>query len=109
MRRPGTEPQRRSVVVYFDGDVLKTIEAPELPSEREFVASISRCQGPARTKLELELTEEQRNALPPPRKQRGAAAGAGGPGARLSAARAGMNTGRPDRRSNVAVAGGRSC
>ena len=40
--RPGTQPQRRSVVVYFEGDRLAKIDAPDLPSEREFVALISR-------------------------------------------------------------------
>ena len=42
IRRQGAEPQRRSVVVLFEGDTLERIEAPDLPSEREFVASISR-------------------------------------------------------------------
>ncbi|MBT9594440.1 MAG: outer membrane protein assembly factor BamE [Vitreoscilla sp.] len=67
IRRPGTEPQQRSVVVLFEGDVVKSVEAPELPSEREFVASISR---PASTDKEpkLELTPEERQALPPPAK-----------------------------------------
>jgi outer membrane protein assembly factor BamE len=50
-------------VVWFEGDVLKTIEAPDLPSEREFVQAIS----VARKRPEppvLELTEAQRKALP---------------------------------------------
>jgi outer membrane protein assembly factor BamE len=67
IRRDGLPNQRRSVVVWFEGDVLKTIEAPELPSERDFVEAIS----PWRKKPEprvLELTEEQRKALPPPAK-----------------------------------------
>ena len=67
MRRPGTEPQRRSVVVTFDGDVVKAIDAPPLPSEREFVASISRIKDPRAPKLEL--TDEERQALPPPVKR----------------------------------------
>jgi len=64
IRRPGTEPQRRSVVVLFDGDVVKEVRAPDLPSEREFVASIA----PNRSVRvpPLELTEAQRQALPPP-------------------------------------------
>src|SRR4030095_9249305 len=41
IKRQGAEPQRRSVVAIFEGDRLKTIEAPDLPSERDFVASIS--------------------------------------------------------------------
>ncbi|MBL8308453.1 MAG: outer membrane protein assembly factor BamE [Rubrivivax sp.] len=68
LRRPGTEPQRRSVVVTFEKDVVKAIEAPELPSERDFVASISRFKDLKAPKLEL--TEEERAALPvPPKKE----------------------------------------
>jgi outer membrane protein assembly factor BamE len=68
LRRPGAELQRRSVVVLFEGDVVKSLEAPELPSEREFVASISRFKDPRAPKLEL--TEEERKALPmPPRRE----------------------------------------
>ena len=67
--RPGTEPQRRSVVAIFDGDILKSIEAPELPTEHQFVASITRTRTPAEPRV-LELTEEQRKALPvPPRRE----------------------------------------
>jgi outer membrane protein assembly factor BamE len=69
IRRPGTEPQRRSVVAHFEGNVLKKLDAPDnLPTENEFVASIA----PARKGLtapSLELTEEQRKALPPPAKK----------------------------------------
>ena len=64
LRRPNTDVQRRSVVVTFDGDVVKTMEAPDLPSEREFVASISRFKDPRAPKLEL--SEEERKALPMP-------------------------------------------
>jgi outer membrane protein assembly factor BamE len=65
LRRPGTEPQRRSVVVHFDNDVVKSIDAPPgLPSERDFVASISRFKDLRTPKLEL--TEAERAALPPP-------------------------------------------
>jgi len=66
MRRQGTEPQRRSVVAYFKADVLERLEAPELPSEKEFVTSIQpwgEAGGPAPV---LALTDEQRKALPPP-------------------------------------------
>jgi outer membrane protein assembly factor BamE len=79
LRRPGTEPQRRSIVALFEGDVLKKIEAPEgaLPTETEFVASID----PVKRKIEprvLELTETQRKALPvPARKDSPAEAPAG--------------------------------
>jgi outer membrane protein assembly factor BamE len=64
LRRPGTDVQRRSVVVLFEGDVVKSVDAPELPSEREFVASISRFKDLRQPKLEL--SEEERKALPLP-------------------------------------------
>ena len=67
MRRPGTDAQRRSVVVNFDGDVVKSVDAPELPSERDFVASISRFKDPRAPKLEL--SEDERKALPMPVKR----------------------------------------
>ncbi|MCY7315720.1 MAG: outer membrane protein assembly factor BamE [Rubrivivax sp.] len=64
LRRPGAQLQRRSVIVTFDGDVVKNIDAPELPAERDFVASISRIKDPRAPKLEL--TDAERQALPPP-------------------------------------------
>lgn len=68
LRRPGAELQRRSVVVHFDGDVVKSIEAPELPSEREFVASITRQRDFRAPRLEL--SADERAALPvPPRRE----------------------------------------
>jgi outer membrane protein assembly factor BamE len=79
IRRQGAEPQRRSIVAFFDGDVLRKIDLPQgpLPTEEEFVASID----PVKRKIEprvLELTEEQRKALPvPPRKAVPAEAPAG--------------------------------
>lgn len=67
IRRPGTEPQRRSIVLVFEGEALKAIDAPDLPTEHEFVASISPL---ARTEPKvLELSEEQRKALPIPPKR----------------------------------------
>jgi outer membrane protein assembly factor BamE len=63
-RRQGTEPQRRSVVVVFQGDVVKSVEAPDLPGEREFVATLVK---PSTTKPpRLELSEAERRALPKP-------------------------------------------
>ena len=70
LRRPGAQPQRRSVVVTFEADVVKAIEAPELPSERDFVASISRFKDLRAPKLEL--SEEERAALPMPPKREAA-------------------------------------
>jgi len=66
IQRPGTQPQRRSIVARFEGDRLLNVEAPELPSEREFVALISRARGGKVPPLEL--TAEERAALPVPPK-----------------------------------------
>jgi outer membrane protein assembly factor BamE len=67
MRRPGTDVQRRNVIVVFEGDAVTSIEAPDLPSERDFVASISRFG--TVTPPKLELTPEERAALPTPPKR----------------------------------------
>jgi outer membrane protein assembly factor BamE len=67
LRQTGRPLQRRNVVLVFSGDVLKTIEAPELPTEREFVDSISRT-GRLVAAAELELTPEQLKSLPIPAK-----------------------------------------
>jgi outer membrane protein assembly factor BamE len=65
IRRQGAEPQRRSVVARFKGDLLERIDAPDLPTEREFVESISTGKPPSTPRV-LALTEEQRKALPVP-------------------------------------------
>jgi outer membrane protein assembly factor BamE len=68
IRRQGTEPQSRRVVVLFAGDQLKSIDTGgALPSEREFVASIDTFKT-ARNAPSLELTPEQLKALPAPAK-----------------------------------------
>lgn len=67
IRRQGTEPQRRSVVAHFNGDRLERLVAPDLPTEREFVASISRSRKTGAVPA-LELSAEQRQALPAPPK-----------------------------------------
>jgi outer membrane protein assembly factor BamE len=64
IRRQGAEPQRRAITLVFAGDALKSIDAPELPTEREFVSSITRQREFAARKLEL--TPEERAALPAP-------------------------------------------
>lgn len=79
LRRDGLEPQRRSVVVWFDGDRLKTIEAGDLPSERDFVKAISLARRTLAPR-ELELSDEQRQALPaPPKRDEAPAAEPTGP------------------------------
>jgi outer membrane protein assembly factor BamE len=67
LRQSGRPLQRRNVVLIFSGDVLKSIEAPELPTEREFIDSISR-SGRVVAAAQLELTPEQLKALPIPAK-----------------------------------------
>lgn len=78
IRRQGAEPQRRSIVLGFEGDRLVKVDAEDLPSEHEFVASISRHRDFAPKKLEL--SDEERAALPrPPAPPAAAAAEAVGP------------------------------
>jgi outer membrane protein assembly factor BamE len=79
LRRDGLPLQRRSVVVWFEGDALKTIEAPDLPSERDFVQGISVMRSKPEPRV-LELTDEQRKALPlPPKRDEVAGAQPQGP------------------------------
>lgn len=74
MRRQGAEPQRRSVVAFFKDNVLERLDAPELPSETDFVTSIRPARASGGTEPVLALTDEQRKALPPPVKGENTAA-----------------------------------
>ena len=74
LRQPGKPLQRRNVVLSFNGDVLKNIEAPELPTEREFIDSIAR-SGRMVAASELELSPEQLKALPIPARDAAVRAG----------------------------------
>ncbi len=66
IRRQGAEPQLRRVVVLFKGDAFESIDTGgDLPSEREFVASIDTLKT-SRNPPTLALTEEQLKALPAP-------------------------------------------
>ena len=65
LRQSGRQVARRNVVLIFDGDNLKTVDAPDLPTEREFVDSIAR-SGRVVAAAELELTPEQLRNLPVP-------------------------------------------
>lgn len=71
IRRPGTDPQRRSIVVRFDAaGAVAGVEAPDdLPTEREFVDSITRQKDEKPVVPKLELTEAERLALPRPPKR----------------------------------------
>jgi outer membrane protein assembly factor BamE len=64
IRRQGAEPQLRRIVVRFEGEALKSIDAGgELPAEREFIASIDTFKT-SRQSPPLALTPEQIKALP---------------------------------------------
>lgn len=78
IRRQGAEPQQRKVVVLFDGEKLKSIDAPDLPSERDFVASIDTAKAPGKVP-KLALTPEEIKALPVPPKPEAAASAPEGP------------------------------
>jgi outer membrane protein assembly factor BamE len=67
LQRQGASVQRRAVVVWFEGDVVKSVDAQEVPTEREFVASISRLKNAPDRERKLELTPEERAALPAPK------------------------------------------
>lgn len=76
--RPGTPLQKRAIVVIFEGDKLARVDAPELPSDSEFIDSID----PYRVRREvptLALSEEQLRALPVPPRPAPAASASEGP------------------------------
>lgn len=78
IKRQGAAPQSRTVTVHFKGNLLERIDAPDLPSERDFVASIARGDRKIEPRV-LELTEAQRQALPLPPKMSAPAAEPSGP------------------------------
>ena len=65
LRRQGFDDQRRAFKVTFDKDAVDKIDAPELPSEDQFVTSISRKKLPTSTP-KLALTDAEVAALPAP-------------------------------------------
>ena len=65
LKRQGFDDQQRAFAVLFEKDAVLKIDAPVLPSEDEFVASISRKKLPTSTP-KLELTDAERAALPAP-------------------------------------------
>ena len=66
IRNTGGPAQLRTLVVTFDGDTLKNVEAPKVPSEREFVASLYPSKSEGKTPPVLALTPDQVQALPAP-------------------------------------------
>ncbi len=68
IRRRGTEPQRRSVVLMFDADRLVSVDTGgELPSEVAFVASIDSASPDGRAQP-LALSDGELKSLKPPPK-----------------------------------------
>ena len=66
IRRQGAEPQMRRVVVYFDGDALKSMDTGgDLPTEHEFISAIDTFKTAAKAP-DLELSAAQIQALPVP-------------------------------------------
>ncbi len=65
IRRQGTPPQQRLVVAFFKDDALERLDAKDLPTEREFVSTISRPLNIRRTQP-ITLTDAQIAALPKP-------------------------------------------
>lgn len=65
IRRQGTVAQQRRVTVFFENDRVARFDADDLPTEREFVASIDASK-PESRKIPLELDEQQLRAIPVP-------------------------------------------
>ena len=78
IRRQGTPYQQKRVTLRFEEDLLKSFEADDLPSERDFISSIDTARTPSKTPV-LALTEEQIQALPKPAPQPARSAPAAGP------------------------------
>lgn len=64
LKRQGAEPQSRRVTVFFKNDLLERIEADELPSETEFVATLKPSPPNAAVPV-LEASEESLRKFPP--------------------------------------------
>jgi outer membrane protein assembly factor BamE len=79
LRRPNAEAQNRHVIVHFQGETVSRIVAPELPSEEDFVASISRFRDRELRTPQLELSAEERAALPRPPQREAPPAAPSGP------------------------------
>ena len=67
-KRQGVESQARTVTVFFKGDALERLQADDLPTEAEFVASLNAARRSAKVPV-LELSPEAVAALPAPAKR----------------------------------------
>lgn len=63
LKRPGVEAQTRKLTVFFKDNVMDHVEGDEMPSEAEFVASLSSRRSNAKVP-QLEATEEQLARFP---------------------------------------------
>ena len=79
IKRPGVEQSPRKVVAHFKDDRLERIEATALPTEREFVATMLPAKNQAGSVPVLELSDEQRKALPAPERAQAAPSPVVGP------------------------------
>jgi outer membrane protein assembly factor BamE len=61
-RRQGQPPQQRRLTVFFQGDALARVDADELPTEAEFVASLDVRSAPGKP-VPLQATPEQLEAF----------------------------------------------
>ncbi len=66
-KRQGLAAQARRVTTFFKADVLERIEADELPTEAEFVASLDSGRSTGKVPV-LEMSPEAIKQLPPPAK-----------------------------------------
>ena len=64
IRRQGVADQKRTIIVFFENDVVARFDTAELPSENEFVASIAKPLD--RKDPPANLTPEQIAKLPAP-------------------------------------------
>lgn len=66
LQQPGQQTQTRRLTVFFQGDVLARHEGDEMPSEADFVASLSLAKTQNKKVPVLEATEEQLARYPQP-------------------------------------------
>jgi outer membrane protein assembly factor BamE len=67
LRQRGQTVQNRKVTVWFEGDVLKKIDAPsDLPSENDFVATLPVKRASRANDPKLELSAAEREVVPKP-------------------------------------------
>jgi outer membrane protein assembly factor BamE len=67
LRQRGQMVQSRKVTVWFEGDVLKKVDAPsDLPSENDFVATLPVKRASQTNDPKLELSAAERELVPKP-------------------------------------------